>query len=329
MDMILNRLKKNLSHKKNKAKQEGTESYRLYEKDIPEYPYIIDVYKDRILIAEKGLGDDHVETSLRDNHLQDIVQALKNLFKIDDRLIFIKQRKKHNRDQQYEKEESELDQEKTSRFQKESFGHFIVQEEDRRFWVNLEDYIDSGLFLDHRPLRHKLAQWIPQKKTSYFLNLFCYTSTFSVKAAKLKMKTINLDLSRTYLEWSRQNFLLNQLDPAEHIFMQADVTHIIPHLPQEWYGKMDLIYLDPPIFSRSKRMKAPFDIQKDHVQLILSLRSLLAPQGTLIFSTPLQRFKMSEELKEHFAIENITDATIPWDFRNRNIHQCYVLKHLS
>jgi 23S rRNA (cytosine1962-C5)-methyltransferase/23S rRNA (guanine2445-N2)-methyltransferase / 23S rRNA (guanine2069-N7)-methyltransferase len=327
MDMIKNRLKKNYQHKKSKATNEQTECFRLYDKDIPEYPYIIDLYKDRFLVVEKGLAEHKVETSHRLKHKEDITQALKELFQTPDHFLFFKERKKFQRSEQYEKKIPLSPA--VLNFQEETYSRFIVREKNLKFWVDLEQYIDTGLFLDHRPLRHKLSSWIPNQRPAYFLNLFCYTGSFSVQAAMMGMKTMNIDLSKTYLRWAEENFLLNNLPVEEHLFIHGDVLEFIEECPQEWVEKISMIYVDPPIFSRSKRMEHLFETQKDHLSLLKKIKKFLSPEGILIFSTPQQRFQLAKEVYLDYQVRDITPETIPWDFRQNFPHHTFLLrKHL-
>jgi 23S rRNA (guanine2445-N2)-methyltransferase / 23S rRNA (guanine2069-N7)-methyltransferase len=194
-----------------------------------------------------------------------------------------------------------------------------VREGPARFLVNFTDYLDTGLFLDHRSTRALLRDLASGR---HFLNLFGYTGTASVHAALGgALSTTTVDMSHTYLDWARRNFTLNGLDPARHRLIQGDALRWLEQRRSERYG---LIFLDPPTFSRSKRMEDTLDIQRDHVALIRKTVDLLAPAGVLIFSTNYQRFKLDRESLGDLAVEDITRRTLPKDFeRSPRIHQCF------
>lgn len=303
--IILNRLRKNLKIRKNLIKSEGIEAYRLYEKDIPEYPYIIDIYKDYAVIYEKGkkIGEDDELNDLVYEHRTDIFAALGELLNIPENKIHLKERVKQSGKQQYEK----IAKDKLS---------FAVKEGEMKFKVNLEDYLDTGLFLDHRPLRKIINQTSASKKV---LNLFAYTGSFSVAAALGGGVVTTVDMSRTYLDWARDNFRINDITIKDHHFTQADAVNYIMNLVE----KFDIIILDPPSFSNSKRMEDIFDVQRDHITLIEKLMSLLNPEGVLYFSNNLRSFKLDFLIREGFKIEDLTYKSIPKDFRDQKIHQCY------
>src|SRR5690606_10681700 len=201
---------------------------------------------------------------------------------------------------------------------------FVVTEGPATFEVNLEDYLDTGLFLDHRPVREMIRGMAKGKR---FLNLFCYTAAATVHAALGGAReSLSVDMSNTYLEWAKRNFELNGLDLASHVLLRADCL--------EWLakreGRFDLIFLDPPTFSNSKKMADVLDIQRDHAAMIRDAMAILEPGGTLVFSNNFRRFKMDEAITEDFAVENITASTIPPDFeRNARIHNCWLVRHKS
>jgi len=201
---------------------------------------------------------------------------------------------------------------------------FEVQEGDCRFYVNLTDYLDSGLFLDHRPIRKDIGQWAKNKD---FLNLFSYTCTASIHAAVGGARsTTSVDMSQTYLNWGRKNLALNGLADTHHAFIQADCTKWLEQAQHE-KARYDLIFMDPPSFSNSKRMMDVFDVQRDHVELIKHAMGLLRPGGTLVFSNNLRRFKMEHDALSMFQISDISEQSIPQDFaRNQKIHQCFLIK---
>ena len=191
-----------------------------------------------------------------------------------------------------------------------------------KFEVNLVDYLDTGLFLDHRPVRQMMAKMAKGKS---FLNLFCYTGAATVHAALGGAKSsLSIDMSNSYLDWASRNFSLNNMDAERHELLREDCL--------EWLakgeGEYDLIFLDPPTFSNSKKMDSVLDIQRDHPQLIQQAMGILAPGGTLVFSNNFRKFSMDNSMLEEYKVENITDKTLDPDFqRNRKIHNCWLLQH--
>lgn len=220
-----------------------------------------------------------------------------------DKLV-VKQRKQQKGSQQYQK----LGQSQRT---------MVVIEGQAKLKVNLYDYLDTGLFLDHRIMRLSFTKLKPGTR---FLNCFCYTASASVHAALAGALTTNVDLSSTYLQWAEENFKLNHLDMARHQFVQFDC--------REWMrvarDRFDVIFLDPPSFSNSKRMTDTLDIQRDHVSLVNAAMRLLNPDGVLYFSTNLRQFKLDPQLKEKYSIQDMSAQTIDQDFkRNHKIHYCF------
>ena len=308
---ILNRLKKNLKARKSLVKTGLTSAYRLYEKDIPEYPYIIDIYNDFAVIYEKGKKlneNDEVQKAKHLEHLNLIKNALTEVLKINNSQIIVKQRVKQSGKNQYE--------------QLSKQNNFIeVNEFDFKFRVNLFDYLDTGLFLDHRPLRQKVSIEAKDKKV---LNLFSYTGSISVAAAVGGGFVTTVDMSKTYIDWAKENFKINNLSIADHKFVQADVLQFIESNQIE---NFDIIILDPPSFSNSKRMEEVFNVQDAHVKLIETLMNKLNTNGVLYFSNNFRNFKMDEKLQEKFKIKDITRSSIPIDFRDPKIHVCFEIRH--
>ena len=308
--MVCNRLQKNLKKLKPWLKQNNISCYRLYDADMPEYSVAIDIYDTWVHIQEyappKSIDPDKAQ-----NRLRDVLDAVPVALKIDREKVVLKQRKVQKGRQQYERQD-----------QQEQF--FEVQEGDCRFYINLKDYLDSGLFLDHRPIRLDIAKLAKNKD---FLNLFSYTCTASVHAAVGGARTTtSVDMSTTYLNWGRKNLTLNGLNEAYHKFIQADCISWLEKAAQE-KSRFDIIFMDPPSFSNSKRMLDVLDVQRDHVSLITMAMALLRPGGQLIFSTNLRRFKMEHDALKQFIIEDVTVQTIPKDFeRNTKIHQCFSIR---
>lgn len=304
MDMIKNRLEKNLKKLKSWADRQKIEAYRLYDRDIPEYPFIVDVYKDRYVVHDKS-------DPIRDkdkNHLPHVIDALKSLFQCEDTQIVIKKRERQEGLKQYEK----LDAKNET---------LIIRESQALLKVNLYDYLDTGLFLDHRPIRQKIFKTAQGKK---FLNLFCYTGSVSVFAALGGARTTSVDMSQTYLRWAQDNFELNNIDLGRHSFVNANVL--------EWLGlhkdhrAYDLIFLDPPTFSNSKKMEDSFEVERDQNILVDNCMSMLNPGGILYFSNNKRKFKLSEEILSKYTVKDITEESIPQDFHDKKIHNCFEIK---
>jgi len=308
--MVCNRLQKNIKKLKGFAKKQNTNCYRVYDADMPEYAVAIDVYGDWVHIQEYA-PPKSVDPEKAENRLRDVLDAVPVALKVDREKVVPKQRMVQKGKRQYEKNDKQ-----------EQF--FEVQEGDCRFYVNLTDYLDSGLFLDHRPIRKDIGQWTKNKD---FLNLFSYTCTASIHAAVGGARsTTSVDMSQTYLNWGRKNLAVNVLADTHHEFIQADCTKWLEQAQTD-KARYDLIFMDPPSFSNSKRMMDVFDVQRDHVSLIKCAMGLLRPGGTLVFSNNLRRFKMEHESLSMFQISDITEQSIPLDFaRNQKIHQCFIIK---
>ena len=302
--IIINRLRKNLKNRKSLVKQSELTAYRLYEKDIPEFPYIIDIYENHAVIYEKGKRLNKDETSLQQEHQNQIIHAVSEVLSFPKENIILKEREIQKGVKQYKK----ISREKV---------YFPVSENKMKFLVNLHDYLDTGLFLDHRPLRKIILDSSQNKKV---LNLFAYTGSISVAAALGGGATTTVDMSNTYLDWAKKNFELNKISMEKHKFQKLDVTKLLKAPLKEKY---DIIILDPPSFSNSKSMHDVFEVQKDHVYMIRGLMKSLNPKGVLYFSNNFRKFKMSEELINDYNIEDISLKTIPKDFRDLKIHHCF------
>lgn len=197
---------------------------------------------------------------------------------------------------------------------------FVVSENGHKFIVNLDAYLDTGLFLDHRNMRKMVGDRARGKR---FLNLFAYTGSFTVYAAKGgAVSSTTVDLSNTYLEWAKKNFLLNEIDINKNILLRSDVKAFLEEDGKEY----DLIVLDPPTYSNSKKMEGDFDVQRDHVRMIGQCMALLAPQGELFFSCNLKSFRLDEGALAHFDHAEISAQTVPEDFRNKKIHRAWLFR---
>lgn len=302
--MIKNRLEKNLKKLKPWATRHQIEAYRLYDRDIPEFPFIIDVYKDYFLVHDKS--DTFLDKEK--NHLPLVLAAIKEIFGCADDKIILKKRERQEGLKQYEK----LDQKSDT---------FTVRESQAVFKINLYDYLDTGLFLDHRPMRQKVFKTTSGKK---FLNLFCYTGSVSVFAALGGARTTSVDMSQTYLSWAQDNFALNQIDLGAHSFINANV---LEWLKEERYkNKFDVIFLDPPTFSNSKKMEDSFEVERDQDFLVDSCMMMLNPGGVLYFSNNKRKFKLSASLQEKYSVVDKTEESIPQDFHDKKIHNCFEIR---
>jgi 23S rRNA (cytosine1962-C5)-methyltransferase/23S rRNA (guanine2445-N2)-methyltransferase / 23S rRNA (guanine2069-N7)-methyltransferase len=306
---LLNRIKKNLVRLKPMLKKYNTNAFRLYDKDIPELPFMLDKYDYCVYVTEKGLKYSPSHSKLewqkkREENQLLIKTVLEELFDTKEEHLFWNSRWKGTQDQRVD-----LDQEKHHALQ--------VQEGQAIFLVHLGLYRDTGLFLDHRPLRYYLTKKYQGKKA---LNLFSYTSSIGVQLALAGNHTTNVDMSQTYLDWSKENYTLNKLATTDHAFYKMDLMN--EELPRDY--KYDVIILDPPSFSQSKKMgETVLDIQLDHEFLIDKYMKHLLPGGTLYFSTNLRDFQMDLNVSDHYLVKNMTKLTIPEDYRDQKIHQCY------
>lgn len=303
---FLNRLRRNFRHWGRWARRRGIQCYRVYDRDIPEFAFAVDVYGERAHLQEYWRGGE-AGVPERDAWLAAIREAAAQALEIPAGRVAIKRRERQRGTDQYEKTGARGED-------------FAVEEGGHRFVVNLEAYLDTGLFLDHRITRALVAEQAAGKR---FLNLFCYTGSFTVYAAGGGAReSLSVDLSNTYLDWAKRNLQLNGLDPGRHRLLRADVTQFLA----DGSGRgesFDLIVLDPPSFSNSKRMRDLLDVQRDHPALIAGCMALLAPGGELFFSTNLRRFRPDPEAFSRWQVEDISARTVPEDFRNRRIHHCY------
>ena len=305
-----NRLGKNAKHYLKWARRHNIEAWRLYDRDIPQFPFAIDVYGGQIHLQEYDTGW-LMQPEEYETWLSEVLEAVAFITGFAPADIHLKRRERQKGTQQYEK---------TGKAGED----FIVHEHGRRFWVNLEKYLDTGLFLDHRNTRQRVGEMAAGKR---FLNLFAYTGSFSVYAATGgAAASETVDLSNTYLDWARRNFELNGIDEARHQIVRADVFQYLQAAAQA--GKpFDLIVMDPPSFSNSKKMLDILDIQRDHMRLIDGAMALLASDGLLFFSNNLRSFALDEAVAQKYAVKEISKQSVPEDFRNKKIHQCWEIRH--
>jgi 23S rRNA (guanine2445-N2)-methyltransferase / 23S rRNA (guanine2069-N7)-methyltransferase len=314
--MFGNRVSKNLKQLEKWAQRERVSCYRVYDADMPEYSFAIDRYaeadSERVWLyvqeytAPKTINPDAVQ-----RRRNEALAALPGVTGIPADRIHLRQRRKTSRGEQYEKlgEKAEFR---------------LVEEGGLRFWVNFTDYLDTGLFLDHRITRQRLRDAATHKR---FLNLFAYTGSATVYAAAGRARaTTTVDMSATYLDWAQRNLAVNGLSGSQHEFLQEDCIAWLKGAVVE-RRTYDLIFLDPPTFSNSKRMEDIHDVQRDHRALIDRCMALLAPGGKLVFSTNAQKFKLDAEVGALYKVTDISRATLPKDFeRNARIHQCFELE---
>ncbi|HEX2572034.1 MAG TPA: bifunctional 23S rRNA (guanine(2069)-N(7))-methyltransferase RlmK/23S rRNA (guanine(2445)-N(2))-methyltransferase RlmL [Polyangia bacterium] len=301
-----NRLRKNLRHLGKWARRDGVSCYRVYDADLPEYAVAVDLYEDAAHVQEYA-PPATVDAARAAARLSDALAVLPEVLGIRPEVMFVKVRRRQRGLEQYERQAAE--------------GAWReVREGGLRFLVNLSEYLDTGLFLDHRRLRALLREWAAGRE---FLNLYAYTGTASVYAAAGGARsTTSVDLSNTYLDWAGRNFALNGLDERRHRRVRADCLEFLGR-EQRRYG---LIFVAPPTFSNSKRMEGTFDVQRDHEALLRAAAALLEPGGVLVFSNHYRRFRMAEEVLREMVVEEITRQTIPQDFaRDPRIHNSWRL----
>ena len=305
LQMFRNRLLKMYRHIGKLARRQGITCYRIYDHDLPEFPFCIELYEDKVYLAEyhrrHGMTDEE-----HDAWLEGCVPVISGILEIPDEKIYFRQRRrKAGRLDQYEKLASEQE-------------FFTVKEAGLSFKVNLTDYLDTGLFLDHRITRGMVRAEATNRKV---LNLFCYTGSFSVYAAAGGAARVDsVDLSRTYLGWAEDNLRLNGPGGVTANFIHADVLRYLDQLPPDFY---DLVILDPPTFSNSKRMKDFLDIQRDHAELINKVLLAMRVGGVLYFSTNFRRFQLEADKITAASIKDITKATTPFDFQGKLFRWCY------
>lgn len=300
--LLANCIRNNYRHLRKWAKRTNTDCFRLYDRDILRYPVSIDFYAGRYNVNYFGKGD-HEEPP--EGLVDEVKEALQRILAAPLESIYFRTRARTKLTRQYEKKAN-------------SKEFFSVVEYDVKFHINLTDYLDTGLFLDHRETRQLVAK---ESKGKRLLNLFAYTCSFSVHAAiHGATYTKSVDMSNTYTDWGRANFMLNQIPLKNHDIVRADCLKFLMQ-ERETY---DVIVIDPPTISRSKKMDGLFDIQKDYPFLIEKALHLLAPDGVIFFSTNARKFAFNPDLP--CTIQEITNKTLPIDFRDAKIHRCWKIK---
>lgn len=306
--ILANRIRKNYRHLRKWAKRTTTDCFRVYDREIHQYPLAIDFYAGKFCIHYFSKGKD--ETDTPEDLVNEVESILFQIFGTTSDLIFWRTRKKTKETRQYEKIDSSKD-------------FFTVYEYGVKFKVNLVDYLDTGLFLDHRETRQTVAKECVDKKV---LNLFAYTCSFSVHAAiKGASYTKSVDMSNTYTEWGCDNFILNGLSLKNNPVVRADCLKFLEGEVKTGM-KYDVIIIDPPTISRSKKMDQLFDIQEDYKYLISQGLKLLNEKGVIFFSTNSRKFVFDESLFPSTSIKEITYKTLPLDFHDKKIHRCWQIQ---
>jgi 23S rRNA (cytosine1962-C5)-methyltransferase len=299
-----NRLLKNWRHINKWAKRQQLHCFRLYDRDIPEFPLAIDWYQGDVHVQEYDTQWQQTEEEYQ-AWISMVSEAICNVLQILPTQLHFKVRRRQRGQSQYEKTG-------TTGCDK------VIEEQGHQFWINLDAYLDSGLFLDHRNTRRRIETEAAGKR---FLNLFCYTGAFTVYAAAgAADSSVSVDLSNTYLAWAKRNFILNGIDLKKHQLVRADVFAYLK-AAKKAKAQFDLILLDPPSFSNSTKMQGILEIQRDHSRLIQHCLDLLTSEGVLYFSNNLRGFSLDPQW--HAYAENMNSFSVPEDFRNKKIHQCW------
>ncbi|MGA2778440.1 MAG: bifunctional 23S rRNA (guanine(2069)-N(7))-methyltransferase RlmK/23S rRNA (guanine(2445)-N(2))-methyltransferase RlmL [Steroidobacteraceae bacterium] len=311
--MFANRLTKNLTKLDPWALREAIDCFRVYDADMPEYAFAIDLYgrEPRHVYVQEYAAPKTVNQESARERRREVLSVLPDVLGVPQAQIHTRMRKQQKGSEQYEKRAM-------------SNERYVVHEGGLKFWVNFRDYLDTGLFLDHRIMRRMLRDWAKDKD---FLNLFCYTGSATVYAAAGGARSsASVDLSNTYIDWAHDNLVLNGLSSDRHEFYRADCLQWLDEQAERG-PRFDLAFLDPPTFSNSKRMEGVLDVQRDHVGMIRRAFVLLRERGRLVFSTNFTRFKLDAAALPELAIEDVSRQTIPKDFeRNARIHHCYAIE---
>jgi 23S rRNA (guanine2445-N2)-methyltransferase / 23S rRNA (guanine2069-N7)-methyltransferase len=321
--MFANRLQKNCKRLDRLARRAGVSCYRLYDADMPEYAFAIDRYVEldsgaMHLHVQEYAAPESVDAQAARRRRDEVLATLPRVLEAPSEHIHLRRREPQRGAALYQPQHGGV----------RDAGGLTVGEGGLKFRVNLDDYLDTGLFLDHRLTRARLAE---RARAARFLNLFCYTASASVYAAAGgALQTLSIDLSNRYLDWAAENFRLNGLAPEQHRLERADCREWL--LAASRGGAVqpfDLIFLDPPTFSNSKRMQGVLDIQRDHPQLIDACMRLLTPGGVLLFSTNAQRFRLEPAVAAQWQVADVSRQTLPFDFeRNPRIHRCFEFMRL-
>ncbi|MCP3061009.1 class I SAM-dependent methyltransferase [Myxococcus sp. K38C18041901] len=306
--MFANRLRKGSKHFRRWARAQGLTAFRVYDRDIPEYPYAIDLYGDCVHVTEyprrKALKSGTAETQR-----EEVLAAVTQVLETPAERVFVKT---HTPQPWGRAQYGRVG---------EGSGRLVVEERGLKFWVNLGDYLDTGLFMDHRDTRQRVREEVRGKR---FLNLFAYTGAFTVYAAAGgAASTVTVDLSNTYLDWAEDNLDLNGLANARHELVRGDAKAWV-EAQARGPERYDVIVCDPPSFSTSKKMTGSFNVQRDHVRMLDALRTLLSPGGVLYFSNNFLGFQLDAKATRGWkSVEELTPGSIPEDFQRKDIHRCW------
>ncbi|MBL8018728.1 MAG: class I SAM-dependent methyltransferase [Leptospirales bacterium] len=322
-EMFENRLIKMNRHISKWARRQGISCYRIYDRDIPQFPFVIERFEDCLSVSEYKTSRS-LEGADQKVWLEACMEILARVTEISDENIFLRERERQKGSSQYTKQDV-------------SDRTIVANENGLKFKLNMSSYLDTGLFLDHRITRRMVRE---EAEGKFFLNLFSYTGSFSVYAASAGATTISVDLSRTYTAWCHENLLLNgfpskllaerEARPQQwkndkgHQVVQGDVIDLLDDMPA---GIFDLTVVDPPSFSNSKRMEGTFDVQRDHVELLRKVLRVTRPGGVIYFSTNLRTFKMETTAIVGAECKDITRRTIDNDFRNLKVYRARLEKH--
>lgn len=305
MNELVNRLKRMGKHFRKWARRRDIHAYRIYDRDLPQFPFAVDIYEDCLSINE-FVNDTVTSRNNYEEWRSEVIKTFRETLDFPEEKVFIRKRERQKGEKQYSRNDY------TNRMME-------VREGGLKFLVNLNDYLDTGLFLDHRPLRGMVRE---EAKGKRFLNLFCYTGSFTVYAAAGgASSSVSVDTSANYLDWLENNLRLNDLSGPQHETARMDSREFL----ESYKGPgFDLVVCDPPVFSTGKKLKRDFDVLRDHPELIDACLGVMNPGGKLYFSTNFRKFKirwtatgLQGDAKE------ITAKTIPDDFRNKKIHTCY------
>ena len=320
LNQFRDRLRKNLRQLSGWAKSAGITNYRVYDADLPDYAFALDVYygvaDDSTMVPYVCLQEykapAHIDQVLAQRRIDGAASVVIEELQCDLSNLSIKRREKQRAESQY------------MRLDKRNQSHEVVEGESR-FLINIHDYLDSGLFLDHR----KVRQWLGKNSAGKrFLNLYCYTASATVHAVNGGApESISVDLSQKYLEWADKNFALNGIDKASHQLVHADCRQWVEDAVKAGKEKFDIIFLDPPTFSNSTSMDGDWEVQRDHISMIDGCMSILRPEGILVFSNNYRRFKLAESVMEKYHVQDRTKWSLQRDFaRNQRIHQCWFVQ---
>ena len=308
-EQFQNRLKKNLKQFKKWKKKEGVSCYRLYDADLPNFNFAVDVYEDKWVHMQEYAAPSGIDEERAKKRIKQAVAILSSLLNLSQNAVYIKQRRRQRGKSQYGSSNRAGDR-------------YLINEGPCRFWVNFSDYLDTGIFLDHRKIRQYIHDHAEGQKV---LNLYCYTGTASVMAAAGGASRVDsVDTSATYLTWARDNFLLNKISPDDHRFIKEDVQH--------WLGvckeTFDLIFMDPPTFSNSKSRQNVMQVQEDHSDMIQKAMKCLNKEGLLIFSNNYKQFEMDPGLVQRYSVTEESSWTGSPDFARKGAsHRCWFISH--